>query len=209
MAAIAALPQSGAHRLRLADSVDRSEVVIALPASESSTVFVRFATAGALAYCSVFPFIQIGLVAESWAGGYGRAAWALAATAVYLPIHLRHVHYAIRGRRPPAGAGGLAIMTVAIAAALPVSRELWLPTFHAAAVSALIVLRPRWSLPFFGALLIAQAPLSLALHSQIPSAPSYYTLTLIWRTSAVFLPVWLIGTVRQLEAARRALADDA
>jgi two-component system sensor histidine kinase DesK len=209
MAVVAALPLRGAHRLRWADSVDRSQVVIAVPASESSTVVVRFATAGALAYCSVFPIIQVGLVAESPRGGYERAAWALAAMVCYLPIHLRHIHYAIRGIRPPAGAWSLAVMGIVIAAALPVSRDIWLPSFHAVAVSGLIVLRPRWSLPLFGALVIAQAPLAIALHSPIPSPASYYILTLLWRTAAVFVPIWLIGVVRQLEAARHALAEDA
>jgi hypothetical protein len=58
-----------------------------------------------------------------------------------------------------------------------------------------------------------QAPLALAFPlaapAAIPGAPYYYPITLLWRTSAVFVPVWLVAAVRQLEAARNDLARDA
>lgn len=179
------------------------------PRSARAGVVTRFATGGVLAYCSVFPIMQVAVIAESSDGGHRRAAWALAATACYLPLHLRHVLYAVRGTRPPHGASTFLAMAAVIAAVIPMAGTLWLPTTHAVAVSALIVLRPRWSLPAVAAVVAAQTPLALALHSSLTDAATYYTLTVLWRSSVVFVPVWLLGTVRQLDAARQALARDA
>jgi two-component system sensor histidine kinase DesK len=173
---------------------------------------MRIATPGAMAYAAVFPLVQVGLIAESTAlwrgGGYADGAWALVATACYLPLHLRHVRYATRGSRAPGGAWTLAVMTVVVVAALPLG-DLWLPTFHVVAVSALLVLRPRWSLVLVAAVVTVQVPLSLVLDSEVQAAPSYYAVTVLWRSAAVFAPIWLVGAVRRLEEARRVLADEA
>jgi two-component system, NarL family, sensor histidine kinase DesK len=87
--------------------------------------------------------------------------------------------------------------------------DLWLPTFHVVAVSALLVLRPRWSLPIVAVVVAGQVPLSLLLDSAVPAAPSYYAVTVLWRSAAVFVPIWLVGAVRRLEQARQELADEA
>lgn len=196
--------------IRCARVVGRSQVMmVTAPRSARAGVVMRFATGGVLAYCSVFPIMQVAVIAESSDGGHGRAAWALAATACYLPLHLRHVLYAVRGTRPSYGVATFLAMTAVIAAVIPMAGTLWLPTMHVIAVSALIVLRPRWSLPAVAAVVAAQTPLALALHSSLVDATSYYTLTVLWRSTAVFVPVWLLGTVRQLDAARQALARDA
>jgi len=186
-------------------------VVIRLKDVERFGGLLRFATPGAMAYAAVFPLVQVGLIAESsafWRGGYADGAWALLATAAYLPLHLRHVEHAARGSRARGGAWTLAALTVVIVAALPLG-DLWLPTFHVVAVSALLVLRPRWSLAVVAAVVAAQVPLSLLLDSAVPAAPSYYAVTVAWRAAAVFVPIWLVGAVRRLEATRRALADEA
>lgn len=174
---------------------------------------MRFATPGALAYAAVFPLVQVGLIAESTAfgqgGGYADGAGALLATAGYLPLHLRHVRYAAEGSRAPGGALTLALLTaVVVVAAFPLG-DLWLPTFHVIAVSALLVLRPRWSLAVVAVVVAAQVPLPLLLDSQLGAAPSYYAVTVLWRAAAVFVPIWLVGAVRRLEAAQQALADEA
>jgi signal transduction histidine kinase len=171
--------------------------------------FMRFATGGILAYCTVFPIVQVAVIAESAGGGYRRAAWALAATACFLPLHLRHVLHAVRGTRPAHAVSSFVIMSAIIVGVTPLAGPIWLPTYHAIAVSALIVLRPRWSLPVVAAVVVAQAPLAMALDSAIITPGAYYTLTVIWRSSAVFVPVWLLGTIRQLDTARQALARDA
>jgi signal transduction histidine kinase len=45
--------------------------------------------------------------------------------------------------------------------------------------------------------------------SPLDDADSYYVFTAWLRASSLFLPVWLLGAVRQLEATRRRLADEA
>ena len=189
-----------------------SRVVVRLKDLESFGRLMRFATPGAMAYATVFPLVQVGLIAEStslWrGGGYADGAWALLATVCYLPLHLRHVRYEARGSRAPGGIWTLAALTVVVAAALPLG-DLWLPTFHVVAVSALLVLRPRSGLAAVAAVVAAQVPLSLLLDSELRAAPSYYAVTVAWRSAAVFVPIWLVGAVRRLEDARRALADEA
>jgi signal transduction histidine kinase len=162
-----------------------------------------------VAYSTVFPLVQVGIVAESWGGGYGRAAWAAAATAGLLSLHLVHVAHAVRGTRPRAGAWGVVAMAGIILAALPHVGSLWLPISYIVILSALIVGPPRWSLVVAVVVVVAQFPLASWLGSELPAAGSYYALTAVWRASAVFVPLWLVGAVRELRAARQALADEA
>ncbi|HEY3144544.1 MAG TPA: hypothetical protein VGJ86_25665 [Acidimicrobiales bacterium] len=187
-------------------------MVIRLKDVEPLGRLLRLATPGAMAYAAVFPLVQVGLIAEStrlWrGGGYADGAWALLATSSLLPLHLRHVRYAAEGSRAPGGAWTLGALTVVVVAALPLG-DLWLPTFHVIAVSALLVLRPRWSLPVVAAVVAVQVPLALLLDSEVQAAPSYYAVTVLWRSAAVFVPIWLVGAVRRLEEARQALADEA
>jgi signal transduction histidine kinase len=186
-----------------------SSVVVTLNESERSARLLRLAVPGALAYSAVFPIVQVALIAESWDGGYAEAAWALAATVAYLPLHLGHVAHAVRGTRPPAGVWSLAAMAALILGVLPIVGSAWLPSCHALVVSALLVLRPPWSWLAAGSVVVVQAPLTWALGSVVPAAGSYYTVTAVWRASSVVVPVWLVRTILQLHAARRALADEA
>lgn len=202
-------PAPGRHLLVWRHTGCRSPVVVTLSDLEQSSRLVRLAVPGAVAYSAVFPLVQVGVVAESWDGGYRNGAWALAATVVFLPLHLAHVAHGVRGTRSPRGAWTLAAMAAVTLGALPMTGSLWLPTLHALIVSALIVLRPPWSLLAAVAVVAAQPPLTWALGSLIPSAASYYTLTVVWRAASVFVPVWLVGAILRLHATRQALADEA
>jgi two-component system sensor histidine kinase DesK len=202
-------PAPGRHLVVWRRPGGRSSVVVTLSELERSGRLMHLAVPAAVAYGTVFPIVQVGIVAESWGGGYGKGAWALAATVGFLPLHLGHVAHAVRGTRPPAGVWTLAAMTAIILGALPLTGSLWLPTCYAIIVSALIVLRPPWSLAAAAAVVVAQVPLAHALDTLVPAAPSYYALTVVWRASSVFVPIWLVGAIRQLHAARRALADEA
>ncbi len=202
-------PAPGRHVVVWRRSGRRSSVVVSLSDLERSDRLMRLAVPAAVAYGTVFPVVQVGIVAESWDGGYGKAAWALAATAGFLPLHLGHLAHAVRGTRPRAGAWTLAAMTALILGALPMVGSTWLPVSYVLVVSSLIVLRPPWSLLSAAVVVAAQVPLTLALGSLVPAAPSYYALTAVWRAASVFVPVWLVGAIRQLHATRRALADEA
>lgn len=184
-------------------------VTMTLPDSRWVGVLRRPAVLAALGYAAVFPILQVALLAESTDGGARRAVWALAATAWYLPFHLRHVSFAARGERPPFGLWTLAAMAVIIGGVSPLAGPSWLPMFHALVVSTLIVLPPRYAAPIVTALVAIQAPLAIALHSDQPAAASYYVLTVAWRSAAVFVPIKLLGAIHELNAARGRLARDA
>jgi signal transduction histidine kinase len=130
------------------------------------------------------------------------------ATAAYLPLFLWQVHRAVAGARPPA-AWTLAVLAAIVGAALPVAGSNWLPVFAFVAVAAMLVLPWPWSLLVAVALAVAQAPLAVLLDSPVPAAASYYGFALWWRASALFVPIWLLRALRQLTAARDALAERA
>jgi two-component system sensor histidine kinase DesK len=188
----------------------RPEGMVRVAASAPSSLPMRLTATGVAAYCLVFPLVQLSVIAgDGQHLELGKAGWALAATAAYVPLYLRQVLAFIRGRRPPLAYWSLAAMAAIIGAATPLAGESWLPSLFALAVAVLTTAPWRWSLPAVAALAAVQVPLALALATRTPAASSYYPITLLWRTAAVFVPVWLAGTARQLEDVRRELAQDA
>jgi two-component system, NarL family, sensor histidine kinase DesK len=169
---------------------------------------VRIGTAAAVVYGSVFPLVQLSLVVVL-ADDRRLATWAAATTAVHLPLHLHHVAAAARGTRPRHGLLTLVVMTAAIAVAIDQIGAVWIPLLATVFVSAVIVLRPPWSVLAALAVVATALLLGLTMESYVPSPASYYTVTVLWRASSVFVPVWLVGAIRQVEAARRALAAEA
>jgi len=204
---VLALPASPAVIL-FSGAPTGSGVMVRLTDREPSGRLARLATPGALVYSSIFSLVQLGLVVE-YPGRTHHAGWAFLATVCYLPLHLHHVSWAVRGARPPAGVPTLAALAAVVAAALPLTGSNWLPVFAVVAVSAVIVLPWPWSVLAAAAVVIAQAPLAHATGSPVPGAGSYYVLTVCWRASALFVPIWLLGAVRRLQAARQALASEA
>lgn len=189
-----------------------SGVVVGVEERERSSRgdrWLRLAGPGALAYSSVFSLVQLGLILDYPGGSATDARWALAATVCYLPLHLHHVRWAVRGARPPAGAWTLTALAAVVTATVPLAGAYWLPVFAVVAVSAVLVLPWPWSLAAATAVVLAQWPLSATVNHQLPAAPAYYAFTVWWRASALFVPIWLLGAIRQLESARRALAAEA
>jgi two-component system, NarL family, sensor histidine kinase DesK len=161
----------------------------------------------ALVYSSAFAVVQLGLVLTY--PGHTQLPWlAVLVTAAYLPLFLWQVHRAVIADRPPP-VWTLVVLAAIVAAALPVARGNWLPVFAVVAVSAMLVLPWPWSLLVVAALAAAQAPLAVLLDSPVPYAASYYVFALWWRASAIFVPIWLLRSLRQLSAARTALAEKA
>jgi two-component system sensor histidine kinase DesK len=186
-------------------------VVVSLTEATRPSLLARLTPASVAAYCMVLPVVTIGVVTASYTG-LSRAGWAVAGTAAYAPLYLRHVLSFLRGQRPRAAGWSLAGMAVLITAVLPLAGGWWLPMYFTLAVCLLLTLPWRWSLLGVALLTAAQVPLAFAFPAPAFSrdiAPSYFALTLLWRTSAVFVPVWLVATVRQLEAARQQLAQEA
>ncbi|WP_160160972.1 histidine kinase [Actinomadura sp. K4S16] len=168
--------------------------------------FVPLATMGAVAYSVLIPAVELWrfvLISTDTA----RTAGAVLATAGYLPLHVRHVRHAARGTRPPRAGWTVAAMALIIVGVLPYLGALWLGQFHALAVSVLIVLRRPWSVALFGVIVAAQPPLAVLLGR--PDMAAFFTIAGALKGLPVFLLIWLVGAVRRLHAARRALADRA
>jgi two-component system sensor histidine kinase DesK len=167
----------------------------------------RLAAAGAVACSIVLPLLELARIATGSVPSPGHAAQALVATACYLPLHVRHVRHATRGTRPAGAGWTLLAMAAVIIGALPVVGTSWLTSLHALAVSALIILRPPWSLLAAAGLLAAPAPLAITFGD--PQWAAFSTISVLWRGAALFVLVWLVGASRRLQEARLVLAEQA
>jgi two-component system sensor histidine kinase DesK len=178
----------------------------------------RLATWGALAFCVAVPLIDLWRwIAYStplidgwrWISGWTPdSAVAVAATVLYLPLHLRHVAYGLRGERAPHAAWSLPAMTVVIGVAALIVGPPWAVMLASLALSILIVLPWPWSIVPFTA--IVAAPLGYGLHLD-PAWPvgtsAYLSFSVALASLPLFVVVWLVAATRQLHAARAALSD--
>lgn len=185
----------------------RSRAVIRLTGPETSSKFVRLATAGAVGFSVLLPIIELGRI-TAYPAPVGPIVPAAIATACYLPLHLRHVLYALHGARPAGARWTLAAMAAVIIGATPLVGAGWLFMFGPLAVSVLILVRLPWSFLVSVGLAGAMAPLALALGEPGWSA-AYFPVAVAWRAATLFVLVWLVAAARQLQAARLALTDEA
>jgi signal transduction histidine kinase len=81
--------------------------------------------------------------------------------------------------------------------------------FAVVAASAMFVLPWPRGLLVAGGVVAAQAPLALAVDSPLPDAASYYVFSAWWGAVSLFVPIWLVGAIRQLHEARQSLAEEA
>jgi two-component system, NarL family, sensor histidine kinase DesK len=178
-----------------------------LTEGRQSDGLIRLAAAGAVACSIVLPLLELARIATGWTPGpgHGHAAPAFVATACYLPLYVRHVRHATRGTRPAGARWTLLAMAVVIIGVLPVIGTSWLTSLHALAVSALIILRPPWSLLVVAGLLAAPAPLAIAFGD--PQWAAFAAISVGWRGASVFVLVWLVGASRRLQDARLELAS--
>ena len=136
---------------------------------------------------------------------------ATAATVVILPLHLRHLRYALAGARPPAAGWTLAAIAVLIIGPTLVIGASWLQMFHVFAASSFLVLRLPWAVTAYVGTACAAAVWSLTI--DWPGSPGGWAawngLSVIGRGFAPIVLVWLVVALRQLDSARRALATDA
>ncbi|NUT45766.1 MAG: hypothetical protein HOV94_00400 [Saccharothrix sp.] len=132
---------------------------------------------------------------------------AVTATALYLPLHLWHIHHAMHGRRPAGTGWSLAAMALIIFAVLPLTGLHWLGALYPLGASVLVLLRPRWSVPVFGGLVAL--PEVIALVVGRPEWGVYFFPGVMLFGLVLAVPVWLIATVRELRAATDAVAEQA
>src|SRR4051812_25668975 len=132
---------------------------------------------------------------------------AVVATALYLPLHLRHVAYGLQGRRPRAALLTLLVMAVVMFAAWAVIGQLWVFMFASLAVSIMCTLPMRAAVALSSALALSplfydwSPPLSDSTHSG-----QYLAITLVFRSTSLFVLVWLVAASARLQEVRAALS---
>jgi two-component system, NarL family, sensor histidine kinase DesK len=192
--------------IALPRTVRRTTVMSEVKDHDVSTRFLRYAPIAVAALGAVIPLAELALLAQ--VEERGLVVWAIVATACYLPLYVRNVFEVTRGSTPSGGVWVLAAMAVLIFGALPLVGAVWLLHFWVLAVSALLVLRPPWSVLAAVAVVASLAPLALALDTGAGRA-SWIVFSSLWRVAFVFALVWLVGALQRLQEARRALAERA
>ncbi len=135
---------------------------------------------------------------------YGNGLAALVATACAVPLHLRHVIYGLRGERPAGAMWTLAALALVNAAGVAAVGVGLVPSLALLAVSVLLVVRRPWAVPLAAAVVLSAW--ALAGSSPTLSGP-YAAITVAWRSVTLFVVVWLVAALWQLEGARRELRD--
>ncbi|WP_344919580.1 hypothetical protein [Streptosporangium oxazolinicum] len=169
---------------------------------------VRLAPVAAVVCSAVLPVLQVTL-AFGYVGNDTRTGlWSMAATAAYLPLHLRHVWYAARSVHPPAGRWTFVAMAVIVLGVTPLAGNMWPRAYAGLVVSALLVLPAPWSYLGFVTLVAVAAPAGLLLGLPWQSAP-WLAFSVLCGGGALLLLVWLAAALTRLQAAREALAQQA
>ncbi|MBE3013984.1 hypothetical protein IL992_33105 [Microbispora sp. NEAU-D428] len=163
---------------------------------------------GAVGCSAALPLVQVALAFGYRGSDLRTGLWSLAATTVYLPLHLRHVWYAARGVRPPSGRWTLAGMAVVILVATPLAGAMWVRSYTALIVSAMLVLPGPWSYVVYGAVMLAVPPVSHTLGTPWDTAP-WLVFSVMCGSMALLLLVWLPAALARLRTAREALAQQA
>ncbi|MFC4120573.1 hypothetical protein [Nonomuraea zeae] len=169
---------------------------------------VRLAPAGAVACSAMLPLVQVALAFAYGGDDNGPGLWSIAATTVYLPLHLRHVWYAARAVRPPAASWTMAALAVVILAATPLAGNMWPRSYTALVVSALLVLPAPWSLAIYVAVVAAAAPIAHELGLPWTTAP-WLMFSVLAGSGTLLLLIWLSAALTRLQAAREQLAQQA
>ncbi|HMF97020.1 MAG TPA: hypothetical protein VKE96_22125 [Vicinamibacterales bacterium] len=189
------------------------ETVGAAPFVATASI-LRLAVAGAIVVNGFVSLIE--LWREALVADPGSFRYAALATAATIALHLRHVTFGLKGERPRAGAwtlGALAIVNVA--AAILVGR-FWAMQLASLAVSVLIVVRGPAAPSVVAAIALSPLFFGQTLHTWRTGFDSttsfsvwYFVSVIAWRTVTLYVPIQLVATIRQLEAARSALESRA
>jgi two-component system, NarL family, sensor histidine kinase DesK len=193
--------------LRLA-AASGAETTVVTPRELGVDALARLASIGALALSVALPLLVLFAVGVTPPNVH-HLPEALAATAVYLPLHVRHVRFGLKGMRPPGLPWSLLAMAAAIAAPTPMLGAFWLYAFHALAASVLVTTRPRISFPALAGILAWVAAWANHFGSQVGHAQDLYLpAAVLDRAMMVFILVWLVRALHRIQLARRALAED-
>jgi two-component system, NarL family, sensor histidine kinase DesK len=171
---------------------------------------VRQAELAVLAFTAVLALVELGRIAVLYSARY--VVIAGVATAVWLPLHVWHLRYGLRGERPPRSGATLAVIAVVQFAALALIGPAWSFMLATLATSSLIVLRSPWSLLMLAVCVVAPVPAAL-LHPEYTlsygSNDAYLMVSVAFRSCLQFTLVWLVACARELVASRAVLAREA
>jgi signal transduction histidine kinase len=137
---------------------------------------------------------------------------ACVATAIFLPLHLWHLSYGLRGERPPGSGRTLAVIAAVHVVALLLIGPAWSFMLATLATSALIVLRPPWSFAVLAACVLGPA-VAYAVRPDLSAAfglgVGYLMFSVGFRAAIQFTLVWLVAASYRLSASRALLAREA
>jgi two-component system sensor histidine kinase DesK len=186
----------------------RAEPAVAARREFGVDALDRLASVGALTLSVALPLVVLLAIAAMPSTSH-HFPEALAATAVYVPLHVRHVRFGLEGMRPRGLRWSLLAMAVAIAAPTPTLGAFWLYACHALAASVLVTARPRISFPALAGILAWVAIWANHLGHQVGHAQDVYLpAAVLDRAMMVFVLVWLVRALRRIQSARRALAEE-
>lgn len=178
----------------------------------SADDLIRLASAGAVTFSIAVPLVVLVLFATT------PSVWhhfpeAAAATALYLPLYVRHVRYGLRAERPRHLPLTLGAMAVVIVGATPILGSNWFYAYSALVASVLITTPPRFSFPVVACTLIgvgfwaAELRNDFGIHIYGVGLAADFPIAAAWRAATVFILVWLVGALRRVQSARAALAE--
>jgi two-component system sensor histidine kinase DesK len=180
------------------------------PASKGTVASARVVDRAGLAVIAltlVLTAVELGRVALL--GDPADTVVACVATAIFLPIHVWHLRYGLRGERPPRSLATLAVAAAVQFAALAIIGPAWAFMLATLATSSLIVLRPPWSWLMVVACVLAPWPAS-RLHPGYLGDLEVSTFYLMWsvgyRSILQFTLVRLVAGAHELVVTREAVA---
>ncbi len=167
----------------------------------------KLAGRAVLLLSALLAVVEVGRVGLD--GSLADTAVAIAAVVLFMPLHLWHLSYGVRGERPPHSGPTLTLIAVVNLVALVLIGRSWSFMLAVVATSALIVLRPPWSLAALAGCVVAPAVVVWAEpggHLPWVSTNRYLMYSVLFRAAIQFAMVWLVAAVHQLSANRTALA---
>jgi len=143
---------------------------------------------------------------QIFVSGRGDVRAAIITAVLAVSLHLRHLAYAIRGERPPAGTWTLAALAIVSAAGAYFAGDTWVREFGLLAVSIVIVVPGLWG--YILAAVVIASPLFIVGTQWFVDAPFggwYLTFAILWRTVTQIVPLRLLSALRALDSASKEL----
>jgi hypothetical protein len=166
-----------------------------------------------IVYAAMLPIVELWFLIRDPAG-HVHMWLALLASAVIVPLHLRVVWLALRGKPARRAALTVAIIAVVTLGAGLVIGAAWVKMFAIAGATGLLTLRRRGATIALLGSVVAAWVLAASVEPTQYSPPglafvTFLSLSVAWRSIALFALVWLVTSYRHLVSARAELRTEA